>query len=196
MNRPLALAWLLIVALAAPPAWSGSGAATDPATAEARRAVESFCEADFLALGARDSLTTWSPSIKKAHFEDAGWPLVSWTWDSLTVVVAYRVGKVTTDDSTGSATVEYDEIARSVGRRRFVGLPRRATAVTLRLRKVGGTWRVWDPPEPRVSRDSLVACYAVELAALDQVWYLHASVAQVDNCQSLVAALRFLKNLK
>lgn len=198
MRHRLALALLLIVATDAPQAWSGNGAATDAAAAEARRAVESFCQADFQALDARDSLATYSPSVRKAHLRDVdrGWPNVAWTWDPVTVVVAYRLGKVITDDSTGAATVEFDEIARCVGRRRYVGLPRRASAVTFQLRKTGEVWRVADPPEPRVSQVALVAIYAGQLATPDGEWFRHASMEQVDDYQSMVAALRFLKSLK
>jgi hypothetical protein len=198
MNRRLALAWMLIVALDAPQAWSGNGAATDPAALEARRAVERFCEADFLARDARDSLATYSPAVRKAHLRDVdnGWPNVAWTWDPVTVVVAYRLGKVITDDSTGSATIEFDELARCVGRRRYVGLPRRASALTLQLHKTGDVWRVSDPPEPRVSQNALVAIYAGQLATPDDEWFRHASTEQVDDYQSMVEALKFLKNLK
>jgi len=198
MNRRLTLALLLIMATDAPRAWSGNGATTEAANAEARRAVESFCLADFQAVDARDSLATYSPPVRKAHLRevDDGWPNVAWTWDPVTVVVAYRLGKVIANDSTGSATVEFDEIARCVGRRRYVGLPRRASAVMLQLRKRGDVWRVLDPPEPRVSQSALVAFYAGQLATPDDEWFRHATAEQVDDYQSMVAALRFLKSLK
>jgi hypothetical protein len=196
MRHRLAVAALVIGAAYALPAWSERATGGDYATAEARRAVESFCEGDFHAQPTRDSLATYS-SIRKAPAREAGYgPAVEWTRDPLTVVVAYRVSRVVAHDSTGSATVEFDELARCVGRRRFVGLPRRASAVTLNLRRTGEVWRVSDPPEPRVSKNALVAIYAAELAAPDGDWFKRASTRQVDEYQSLVAALRFLKNLK
>jgi len=198
MNRRLAVALMLIVATDAPRAWSGSGAATNPATAEARRAVETFCEADFQAHPTRDSLATFSPAVRKAHKQDqdAGWPLVNWMWDPLTVAVAYRVGDVVANDSTGSATVEFDEIARSPGKQqRFVRLPRRVSSVTLSLRKRGGAWRVEDPPEPRVSLGVLVGIYSYQLARVDEDWFRGASVNQVAWYQRDVEVMKFLKNL-
>jgi hypothetical protein len=198
MTHRLLLAALLIGVGYVTSAGAENPTGKDRAMAEVRKAVESFCEADFQALDARDSLATYSPSVRKAHLRDVdnGWPNVAWTWDPVTVVVAYRLGKVFTDDSTGSATVEFDEIARCVGRRRYVGLPRRASAVTLHLRRTGDVWRVSDPPEPRVSQNALVAIYAGQLATPDDEWFRHASVEQVDDYQSMVVALRFLKSLK
>ena len=197
MKRRLAPALLLIVALDAPQAWSGDGAGTDPVAAEARRAVERFCEADFQALPIRDSLATYSPAVRKAHRQGDGWPDVNWTWDPLTVAVAYRLREVVTTDSTGSATVEFDELARSPGKhQRFVGLPRRVSSVALSLSKGGGAWRVEDPPEPRVSLGALVAIYSYRLARVDEDWFRGASVNQLAGYQRDVEALKFLKNLK
>jgi hypothetical protein len=195
MRHRLTLALLLIGATPAASDWPGSGFANGRASAEARRAVESFCEGDFQALPTRDSRVAHSPG-RKAHARDTGSPQVDWTWDPLTVVVAYRIRDVVTHDSTGSATVEYDELARSPGRRRFVGLPRRASALKLNLRKRGEAWHVFNPPEPRVSQHALVAIYAAGLAARDEGWFRRASVEQVNAYQSEVAALRFLKGLK
>jgi hypothetical protein len=196
MKHRLTLALLLLGAAQAAPVWPGSGSGGERVSPEARRAVESFCEGDFHALQARESLATRGPAGRKAHAQDAGWPQIDWTWDPLTVVVAYRIRDVVTHDSTGSATVEYDELARSPGRRRFVGLPRRASALKLNLRKSGEAWRVFDPPEPRVSQHALVAIYAAGLAARNESWFRRASEEQVNAYQSEVAALRFLKSLK
>ena len=195
MTHRRMLALLLLGASAA--AWSRpeSGFTGERASPEARRAVESFCEGDFHALPTRDSRAAHGPG-RKAQGQDPGSPQVDWTWDPLTVVVAYRIRDVVTRDSTGSATVEYDELARSPGRRRFVGLPRRASALKLNLRKSGEAWHVYDPPEPRVSQHALVAIYAAGLAARDESWFRRASVEQVNAYQSEVAALRFLKSLK
>jgi len=198
MTHRILLATLLIGVGSVTPAAADNTTAKGRALAEARQAVESFCEADFQARDARDSLATYSLSVRKAHLKDVdnGWPNVAWTWDPVTVVVAYRLGKVITGDSTGSATVEFDEIARCVGRRRYVGLPRRASAVTFHLRKTGDVWRVSDPPEPRVSQNALVAFFSGQLATPDDEWFRRASTEEVDDYQSMVVALRFLKGLK
>lgn len=198
MNRRLAIALLLIVATDASRAWSENGATTDPAALEARRAVERFCEGDFQALPMRDSLAIYSPAVRKAHRPemDTGWPNVSWTRDPLTVAVAYRVRDITANDSAASATVEFDELARSPGRQQFVGLPRRASAVTLSLKKRGGEWRVVDPPEPRVSLGTLVWIYAAQLARHDEDWFRGATDIEIAGYQSEVAALKFLKSLR
>ena len=159
--------------------------------------VESFCDGDFQALPTRDSLAIYSPAVSKAHRHDWGWPDGSWPWDPFTVAVAYRVRDVVANDSTGSATVEFDELARSPGRQqRFVGLPRRVSPVTLSLKKRGGVWRVEDPPEPRVSLAAMVEFYSYKLAVVDEDWFRGASVNQLAGYQRDVEALKFLKNLK
>src|SRR5262249_49682624 len=141
-------------------------AAEDPARL-ARRAVEQFCDSDFRALPARDSLAIFSPGQIKAHRNEAGWPLVDWVWDPLTIVASYRVGEVTVADSMGSAPVDCAELARAPGAGNPMTVGRRAATVTFGLRWRSGCWRVFDPPEARVSPDSLVGWYASALASVN-----------------------------
>jgi len=195
MRHRLTLAAVLIGVTQALPVWPQAGAGTYPLEAQARKVVESYCEADFRALPIRDSVTTYSSAVKRAHQEDWGWPLIDWMWDPLTVVAAYRIRDVTANDSTGSATIEFDELALSPGHGRFVGLPRRMSRVTLTLKRSRGEWRVFDPPEPRVSRNALVETYAEQLAQCDESWFKEASVPQVVGYQRIVEGLKFLKGL-
>jgi|SRR5262245_4979382 len=197
MRHYLTLVAIVIGITPGLPAWSHTEAATNQVQVQVREAVEAYCEADFRGLPKRDSLTTYSPVIRKAHAEDWGWPLVSWTWDPLTVAASYRIRNLIANDSTGFATVDFDEIARSPGRGRFVGIPRRVSTVTLALKRNGEGWLVSDPPEPRVSRSALVEAYSTQLAQTgNEDWFKGASVQQVVWYQGMLEALRFLKSLK
>lgn len=169
---------------------------------KAQESVEKFCAIEFK--GAQDveqrqNLVHFSDARLRERAKIMGGlsPYVfEWEMAPLEVVNSYKVDRITVLGDEATAAVIYQVVAQ---RRSWAGsitpVLKKAITTQLQLRRYGDTWKVIDPPFPRVSNAFLSSSYRGPFV-LPASWYQNASPEQLMRLRNAIDSILFLHDLK
>lgn len=119
-----------------------------------------------------------------------------WEVAPLEVVNSYKVDRITVAGAEATAAVTYQVVAqRGSWGGRIAPVPRKDVTTQLQLRRYGDTWKVIDPPFPRVSNAFLSSSYR-GLFVLPGSWYQNASPEQLMRLRNAIDSILLLHDLK
>lgn len=197
LNRALFCVCSLSMVLAFPTIVAGQvGQATPQET------VEKFCAFEFG--GAQDT----EERTKLVHFSGAQmhelgkimYPIspyvFQWDFEPLEVVDSYKLGRISVSGDKATALVTYELVAkRSSWGGKITPVHKEAITTTLALMRYGNTWKVQNPPYPKVSKSFLISSYRASLS-LGKSWYQDASREQLLWVKNMIDEILLLEKLK
>ena len=185
--------------------------AVDPPSAEAAKSVLlRFCQSEFdgpTINGVSDArfdfvkYSTLRAKREKRRDPDSSGLIVYYDGSPLVVVAGFQTKSVWLHGQDALAAVAFTRLASTFGdgqaTRRFIKEPKGTEIVSYRLVYESGKWWVYDPPEPRISRDSLLRGYKQIIDGRDAGWYDLPDVteAQKQLARKQAEELKFLEEL-
>jgi hypothetical protein len=157
--------------------------------------VNTFCKAEFVGIqDARQDGIKFSPSRKNYEckrdslFEGS---IVTWEVDPLVIVKSYQIISVQIKKDFADVKVQYNQLGITTGdfdKRILIQDRKNPTTVDFHLIKNKGKWWIYDPPVPRISKESLIIYYKEKIKELEG--YITSSNDESDHRKP------YLKKLK
>ncbi|MBI5374948.1 MAG: hypothetical protein HZA77_05905 [Candidatus Schekmanbacteria bacterium] len=160
---------------------------------DAKKTLQEFCSSEFNGIrDARVFYVTFSPD--QAARDDKINPPVgavdkTWDWDPLVVVDSYKIKNIEVKGERAVVEVSYTRLANTESygyNRKLIENYMENDVVKFQMVFKDGNWKVFDPPEPRISYEAIVNYYRNEVASMKDVIALpDASKAQKQWYQKL-----------